>query len=182
MGKKIYVLKKLTSQSEYTHSETYASAEGACEIIQTFENEEDAKKEMSCAQSLSDAKWRLKNTNPDRINPIRYEVEETCFSPEAPTHHGLVRQIDDLGRIVIPKEIRRMLGAREGTSFSITTAGNKVILEPYRNTMADSVDSLIYAIKHGEFRFGFTDVKLATPEKIKRIADALEAAKKIIEE
>ena len=27
---------------------------------------------------------------------------------------GIVRRIDDLGRIVIPKEIRRNIGVREG--------------------------------------------------------------------
>ena len=30
---------------------------------------------------------------------------------------GIVRRIDDLGRVVIPKEIRRTLRIREGGSF-----------------------------------------------------------------
>ena len=32
---------------------------------------------------------------------------------------GQVRRIDDLGRIVIPKDVRRSLGIREGDAFEI---------------------------------------------------------------
>ena len=35
---------------------------------------------------------------------------------------GIVRRIDDLGRVVIPKEIRRTLRIREGDPFQITLA------------------------------------------------------------
>ena len=34
---------------------------------------------------------------------------------------GIVRRIDDLGRVVIPKEIRRTLRIREGTPLEIFT-------------------------------------------------------------
>ena len=33
---------------------------------------------------------------------------------------GIVRRIDDLGRVVIPKEIRRTMRSREGDPFRIT--------------------------------------------------------------
>lgn len=36
---------------------------------------------------------------------------------------GIVRRIDDLGRIVIPKEIRRNMGLREGGSNGIVPQG-----------------------------------------------------------
>jgi len=32
---------------------------------------------------------------------------------------GIVRRLDDLGRIVIPKEVRVVIGAREGTPMEI---------------------------------------------------------------
>ena len=40
---------------------------------------------------------------------------------------GIVRRIDDLGRIVIPKEIRNTLRIREGDSLQITVDENKTI-------------------------------------------------------
>ena len=37
---------------------------------------------------------------------------------------GITRKIDELGRIVIPKEIRRTLRIREGTPLEIFTEKN----------------------------------------------------------
>ena len=36
---------------------------------------------------------------------------------------GIVRRIDDLGRVVIPKEIRRTMRIREGDSLLTTLTG-----------------------------------------------------------
>ncbi|MBR6815952.1 MAG: AbrB/MazE/SpoVT family DNA-binding domain-containing protein, partial [Clostridia bacterium] len=45
---------------------------------------------------------------------------------------GIVRRIDDLGRIVVPKEIRRTLRIREGDPLEIyTQADGSVILKKY---------------------------------------------------
>ena len=44
---------------------------------------------------------------------------------------GVVRRIDDLGRIVIPKEIRRNLRIRDGESLEIFVDGNNVVLKKY---------------------------------------------------
>lgn len=45
---------------------------------------------------------------------------------------GIVRRIDDLGRVVIPKEIRRTLRIREGEPLEIFTDRNgEVILKKY---------------------------------------------------
>ena len=45
---------------------------------------------------------------------------------------GIVRRIDDLGRVVIPKEIRRTLRIREGDPLEIFTARDgEVILKKY---------------------------------------------------
>ena len=45
---------------------------------------------------------------------------------------GIVRRIDDLGRVVVPKEIRRVLRIREGDPLEIyTSSTGEVILEKY---------------------------------------------------
>ena len=45
---------------------------------------------------------------------------------------GIVRRIDDLGRVVIPKEIRRTMKIREGTPLEIYTGvGGEVIFKKY---------------------------------------------------
>ena len=45
---------------------------------------------------------------------------------------GIVRRIDDLGRIVIPKEIRRSFRIREGDSVEIfTDTQDRIVLRKY---------------------------------------------------
>lgn len=44
---------------------------------------------------------------------------------------GIVRRIDELGRIVIPKEIRRVLHIREGDPIEIFTDEDRVVLKKY---------------------------------------------------
>lgn len=51
---------------------------------------------------------------------------------------GVVRRIDDLGRIVIPKEIRRTLGIKDGTSLEIFVERDMVTLKKH-----SSMNSLV---------------------------------------
>ena len=44
---------------------------------------------------------------------------------------GIVRRLDELGRIVIPKEIRKSLRIKEGTPLEISIANNAIILKKY---------------------------------------------------
>jgi AbrB family transcriptional regulator (stage V sporulation protein T) len=44
---------------------------------------------------------------------------------------GVVRRIDDLGRIVIPKEIRRNLRIRDGESLEIFVDGDNIVLKKF---------------------------------------------------
>ncbi len=44
---------------------------------------------------------------------------------------GIVRRIDDLGRVVIPKEIRRTMRIREGDPLEIFTASGEVVFKKY---------------------------------------------------
>ena len=50
---------------------------------------------------------------------------------------GIVRRIDDLGRIVIPKEIRRNMRLREGDAMEIFLEDNRICLEKYTPSEED---------------------------------------------
>lgn len=45
---------------------------------------------------------------------------------------GIVRQVDDLGRIVIPKELRRTFDIAERDNLEIFTEGEQIILKKYQ--------------------------------------------------
>ncbi|MEW9575830.1 AbrB/MazE/SpoVT family DNA-binding domain-containing protein [Bacillus toyonensis] len=46
---------------------------------------------------------------------------------------GIVRKIDDLGRVVVPKELRNTLGLSEGTPLEIHVDGGNVVLKKQEN-------------------------------------------------
>ena len=46
---------------------------------------------------------------------------------------GIVRRIDDLGRVIIPKEIRRKLNINEGDALEIFTSWDGVIFKKYHS-------------------------------------------------
>lgn len=70
---------------------------------------------------------------------------------------GIVRRIDDLGRVVVPKEIRRTLRIREGDPLEIFTEQNGAIVlkkyspigelstfaVQYADSMAEAAGSLV---------------------------------------
>ena len=60
---------------------------------------------------------------------------------------GMIRAVDKMGRVVIPKEIRAQLGVKNDVdSFEIYMEGDSVILRKYQptcvfcNNIADSVE------------------------------------------
>ena len=56
---------------------------------------------------------------------------------------GIIRRVDDLGRVVIPKEIRRTLGIREGEPLEIFTEGrDTVCFRKYETNLCGEVDHL----------------------------------------
>ena len=58
---------------------------------------------------------------------------------------GIVRNIDELGRIVIPKEMRKKMDIESSDPIEIYVEGDKIILQKYKNacTFCGSSDSLI---------------------------------------
>ena len=56
---------------------------------------------------------------------------------------GIVRRVDDLGRVVIPKDIRRAIGIREGEPLEIFIEGeDTVCFRKYKNNLSDAVEHL----------------------------------------
>lgn len=44
---------------------------------------------------------------------------------------GIVRNLDNLGRVVIPKEMRKVLGINEGDAVEIARVQNEVVVRKY---------------------------------------------------
>ena len=63
---------------------------------------------------------------------------------------GVTRKIDELGRIVFPKEIRKNLGIRDGESLEIYTSDDSIILKKYYEVkkLEDVCDKLCEMIKN----------------------------------
>lgn len=57
---------------------------------------------------------------------------------------GITRRVDELGRVVLPIELRRMLGIEVKDSLEIFVDGDSVILRKYRKDTekADMVEQL----------------------------------------
>lgn len=66
---------------------------------------------------LGEIAKQLKRTN---------DLKEKADNNPKPT--GIVRRIDDLGRVVIPSEIRNDIGIKEGCPFEIFTLENGDVL------------------------------------------------------
>lgn len=58
---------------------------------------------------------------------------------------GIVRRIDELGRIVIPIEIRRNLGFAERDSVEFLTEGDRIVLRKHQDAclFCDSSEKII---------------------------------------
>lgn len=58
---------------------------------------------------------------------------------------GIIRRIDDLGRVIIPKEIRRVLSIREGDPLEIHIDDNMVCYRKYipESDYINSIKSII---------------------------------------
>lgn len=62
---------------------------------------------------------------------------------------GIVRRVDDLGRIVIPKAVRREMGIAEGTPLELFTERGALIYKKYvvENELGDMVGNLMEAVE-----------------------------------
>ena len=85
---------------------------------------------------------------------------------------GIVRRLDDLGRIVIPKEIRRSMGVKEGDPLEmfIDTESGGLVLVAYHSEAADKIN----AIAENLNTVGATPEHWEIAKELKKIAKKLE--------
>ena len=55
---------------------------------------------------------------------------------------GIIRRVDDLGRIVIPKEVRRSLRIREGDPMELFIEDGGVVFRKYNALEEDMFDTI----------------------------------------
>ena len=77
---------------------------------------------------------------------------------------GVIRRIDDLGRIVIPKEIRRSLKVNEGDSLEIYVDNNQIILNKY--SIVDNISMLSKKIVDSFYKIFNKSILITDKEKI----------------
>ena len=64
---------------------------------------------------------------------------------------GMTRQVDKMGRVVIPKEIRAQLNIKNNVdSFEISVQGDKVILQKYHPTCI-FCGSIVGVVEFGDY-------------------------------
>lgn len=91
---------------------------------------------------------------------------------------GIVRRIDDLGRVVIPKEIRRTMRIREGDPLEIyTSASGEVIFKKY-SPMGELSE---FAAQYAEALSGVTKLPVLICDRDHCVAAAGISKKEVLE-
>lgn len=86
---------------------------------------------------------------------------------------GVIRRIDDLGRVVIPKEIRKNLRIKEGDNLEIFVQNDEIVLKKYSmmnkiNDLAQELTDAVYTfMKHNIF-ITDTDIIIAGSGNLKK--------------
>lgn len=89
---------------------------------------------------------------------------------------GIVRRVDDLGRIVIPKEVRNKLGIKEGTPMELFIDRGCVIFKHYpaEEFLKNALDNLKNAVNTYVYEDDYDqDIKARLIEYTNRIDQAL---------
>ncbi len=85
---------------------------------------------------------------------------------------GVVRRIDDLGRIVIPKELRRTMRIKEGDSLEIFIDGSdKVILRKY--SPVQNIHDIVEEFVSGIYESNKVDIIVTDSDKIIAVGGSL---------
>lgn len=89
---------------------------------------------------------------------------------------GMVRKLDDLGRIVVPIELRRNLGISVGDPVEFYVDGQTIIVKKYDAT--GSVEELVDRLEQ-EIRM---KDHLLTPKQVAALEEKLQELKEIVKE
>lgn len=69
---------------------------------------------------------------------------------------GIIRRVDDLGRIVLPREIRRQIGISEGTAMEIFMSKDEITLKKYypENDLNSMAENLMESVEDMRVHLG----------------------------
>ena len=89
---------------------------------------------------------------------------------------GIVRRIDDLGRVVIPKEIRRRMGLQENDALEMFIDGETggLVLVPYFSEAPDKIRAIAESLN----TMGCNPEEWEIAEELKAIAKKLKEIRK----
>lgn len=85
----------------------------------------------------------------------------------------MIRRVDDLGRVVLPKDIRRELSIREGTEINIEVSEGKILMTKYNRTenvkhnLKSTREMIAELVTNSELEF--------IDEHLQKISDILES-------
>ena len=102
------------------------------------------------------------------------------------TNLGIIRRIDDLGRIVIPKELRKKLKINEGDEVQIYTQDNEVILKKHvplnvNKELINSITKSFEKVVEADFFICNKEKIISVSNKRKNKINDLEISKDLFE-
>ena len=74
---------------------------------------------------------------------------------------GIIRRIDDLGRVVIPKEVRRILNLQEGDPMELFVADEMLCLQKYyaEDGYIERIKNLIASLNEDSYMENSAEIK-----------------------
>lgn len=127
------------------------------------EVDEEMAIQMALTKAMQDCGCRFIIAPPELVNNTDHaqpESKKVCHDKEVKTMKstGIIRRVDDLGRVAIPKEIRRRLHLREGDPVELFLTNEGVVFKRYRPADGlEMVKPLMQALRST----GVTSFKLA---------------------
>lgn len=85
---------------------------------------------------------------------------------------GTIRRVDDLGRVVIPKEIRRNCNIREGEPLEIFLEDGGVVFKKY---LPNCRDNLVAALRNAADYYDDYEDNRAIAGQLRKIAQEIDS-------